>query len=153
MAAKTIDVTLVCDTSILADGDVICATAEIPNVVIDSGGSALLESFTLRDEDDQGVALDIVFMRSNVSLGTVNGAPNITDANAREIIGRVSIATTDFIDIGASKTAQIAASHSNMPLMVNALTGTSIYIGAISRGGTPTYTASGLKLSLSFIQS
>lgn len=146
MPQKMIDVTLVCDTSILADGDVICATAEIPNAVADSGGSATLDSVLLIDEDDQGVQVDLVFLRSNVSLGTVNGAPNISDANSRELLGFVEVFAADYSDYGG---VQIASLH-DIRLQLSPLVGTSLFVSAISRGGTPTYTASGLKLRLGF---
>jgi hypothetical protein len=148
MPGRLIDVTLVSDTSILADGDVICATAEIPLAVGGPGWGSLLESIQLFDMDDQGVALDLVFLRSNVSLGTVNGAPNISDTNAFEMLGRVNIATTDYVDYTGCKVATIR----NVGLMLSALAGQSAYVGAITRGGTPTYTASGLRLRLGVVQ-
>ena len=145
--ADLIPVTFVSDTSILADGDVICATVEIPNAVELSGGASLLTQIIIYDADDQGVALDVVFLRSNVSLGTVNGAPNISDANAREIIGTKRIATTDYIDFGG---ARVATLETNM--ILKALTGQSIFASLISRGGTPTYTASGLRAMFGIIK-
>lgn len=145
--ADLIGVTFVSDTSILADGDVICATAEIPNAVDVSGGTSLLTSISLYDADDQGIALDIVFLRSDVSLGTVNGAPNISDTNALEIIATKRIATTDYIDFGG---VRVATLETRIPL--KPLTGTSIYVGLISRGGTPTYTASGLRAQFGVIK-
>lgn len=145
--ADLIPVTFVSDTSILADGDVICATAEIPNAVFDSGDASLLTDIIIYDADDQGVALDVVFLRSNVSLGTVNGAPNISDTNALEIIGTKRIATTDYIDFGGARIATLETK-----LILKALTGTSVYVGLISRGGTPTYTASGLRAMFGVIK-
>ena len=145
--ADLIPVTFVSDTSILADGDVICATAEIPNAVELSGGACLLTDIILYDEDDQGIALDVVFLASNVSLGTVNGAPNISDANSREIIGIKRIATTDYLDLGGTRVATLETK-----MILKARTGQSVYVSLISSGGTPTYTASGLKAAFGVIK-
>lgn len=136
--AKNIPVEFAVDTGALGDGDVASTTIEIPNAVLHSGGAALLSSLTLLDEADQGVALDLVFLRSNVSLGTVNSAPNISDANAREIIGKVSVTTNDYIDVGGAKVASLT----DINLLLSAVTGTSLFVSLISRG-TPTFGAAG----------
>lgn len=145
MPRKLISVTLVSDTSILADGDVICATAEVPQALPGPGQAAELDTVILHDEDDQGVALDLVFFNANVSLGTVNGAPNINDANSRAYLGHVSIGTSDYVDLTANRVAVLR----NIGMIVGGSEG-SIYVSAITRGGTPTYSASGLKLKLGF---
>jgi hypothetical protein len=143
---KLIDVTLVSDTAILADGDVICDTAEIPNVSEWSNRGVILDSIVLLDEDDQGIALDLVFLRADVAIGAKNAAPNVSDGNARNIIGFVSVATGDYIDLGGAR----VATKADIGLILSPLAGTSLYVSAISRGGTPTYSASGLRLRLGF---
>lgn len=147
MAEALIPVTLVCDTSILADGDIISNPVEMPGAIASLGKRALLQSVSVLDEDDQGVAMDLVFLRSNVSLGTLNAAPSITDANAREIQARVRIAAGDFIDFGGSRHAVLG----NLGIMLEPASGTSMFVGAITRGGTPTYTASGLRLQVGIL--
>src|SRR5262245_2507406 len=106
MAFQVLEVTPVCDVSAYTAGDVLFDSVECPGVFRMSGGTALLKSVTILDEDDNTAAtLDLFFFRSNVSLGTFNAAPAITDVNAREIVGFVSFATTDWKDVGASKVA------------------------------------------------
>lgn len=139
------DITLTLDTSIYADGDVLSDTAEITEAVRAFGQGCKIVSIAVLDEDDQGVALDVVFLKSNVSLGTKNSAPNISDANAREILGHVNIATTDYVDYGGAR----VATKRDIALAVKAADGKdSIFVSTITRGGTPTYTASGLKLRI-----
>lgn len=139
---KYIDVTLTCDTSAMADGDVICDTAEIPNAVLVPGEGAELLSISVLDEDDQGQPLDIVLLRTNVSLGTKNSAPNITDANARAaVLSVISVASGDFYDFGGSKFADI----SSIGLMISTRGSASAYVSAIARGAA-TYSENGLKL-------
>ncbi len=52
------------------------------------------------DEDDQGVALDLLFFRSNISVGAENGAYSIDDAGSRDLLGWVRVVAGDFTDWG-----------------------------------------------------
>lgn len=137
-----VDLTFSLDTSgAYSAGDVLADTQELASAVRVNAGTALLQSVVLFDEDDQGQALDLVFFDANVSLGTENGAVSITDANARNILGIVSIASGDWKDLGGVR----VATKSAVGLLVKGATGsTSIYVGAVSQG-TGTYTASGIR--------
>lgn len=141
-----IDITLSLDTSAYDAGDVLADTQTITNAVRVTGGRAILQSVTVIDEDDQGVALDLYFMSTSRSLGTENSAPNISDANARDILGFVAVASGDYKDLGGVRIATVR----NIGLLLEAAGGSrDLYVGATT-GGTPTYTASGLKLRLGF---
>lgn len=141
---NVVQVTPVCDTLIYAANDVLFDATEVAGAVRVSGGVAVLDSVVVLDEDDQAAAaMDLVILRSNVSLGTANAAVSITDANAREILGVVPIAATDFKDLIASRLATVK----NIGLVIKPTTGTSIWIAATT-AGTPTQTASGIKVSL-----
>jgi len=142
---EIIDVTLSLDTSIYADGDVLAATQEVTGFFAEKNGTRKLTSVVVLDEDDQKIALDLVFLDSNVALGTENSAPSITDANAREVQGFLSIATGDYIDLGG---AGVATVRGRELILKSAADSTSLFLAAITRGGTPTYTASGIKLKL-----
>lgn len=145
-AAKHVSVTLSMDTSAYTAGDVLADTQEVAGAVGDSGGAAILNSVVLLDKDDQAAAaIDLVFFRSSVSLGTENAAPSISDANAAEILGIVNVPAANFIDVGGAKVATVTGVN----LLVEPTTGTSIYVAAICRG-TPTQTASGIVLNLGF---
>ena len=139
-----IEVTLSLDTAIYADGDVLAATQEVTGVWRANYNTGLLRSIVLLDKDDQGVALDLVFLRSNVALGTENNAPNISDTNASEVLGIVNIATGDYVDLGG---ARVATKLLAAPLALESTT-TSLWIAAITRGGTPTYSAAGIVVKL-----
>lgn len=142
---RLIDVTLALDTSIFAAGDVICDTATLSAVTDVAGGCAMLESLTVIDEDDQAGVIDFYFFRVTQSLGTKNAAPDISDANARDCLGYVSVAAADYKDLGGVKVATIK----NIQLVLKS-SGSSrdCFLGAVVLSGTPTYTASGLKLRL-----
>lgn len=141
-----IDVTLTLDTSAYATGDVLADTQVVSNAMRVADGLGTLQSIVVLDEDDQGIAFDVVFLSANVSLGTENAAVSITDANARNWLGLVSIAGGDYVDLGGSRVAV----KMNLGLVVKPATGTrDLYVGAIGRG-TATYTAAGIKLRLGF---
>jgi hypothetical protein len=143
-----LSVTPTVDTSIYASGDVLFDTFAIPLAVRTSGASCQIKSVTLLDKDDNTAAgVDLFFLSANVSLGTVNAAPSITDANAAKIVGFISLVAGDFIDVGGSK----VASKSGLNLEISPATGTTIWVAAITRG-TPTQTAGGLILNLAVEQ-
>lgn len=142
-------VTFSLDTSAYASGDLIAETQAVAGAFRVTDGTGVLASVTLNDKDDQGVALYIVILDANVSLGTENAAPSISDANADSILGIVAVATSDWIDLGGCKVANIRGI--NLP--VKAASGTtSLYIGLVNSTGTPTFTASGVTARLGILQ-
>lgn len=140
-----IDATLVLDTSIYADGDVLSVIAELASFFPNQGGVRLVESLIVIDEDDQGVGFDLLFFNATATLGTINTAPSISDADARKIIGKVSVVASDYIDLGGNRIACLSGINQVLKAASGA---TSVWIATITRSGTPTYTASGLKLKI-----
>ena len=139
------EVTPVLETSILADNDVFFVPIEIPQV-FEKGLPRILDSIVVLDGDDQNTDFDLVFSNATVTLGTLNSAVSISDADAAKVIGAVSL---------------LAATHAfdliNSTLFVKtgiglAMKGTtaSLWVSGVVRSGTPTYTASGMKIRLGF---
>lgn len=144
--ASQLDLTMSLDTSAYASGDLIADTQELADAFPAGVGTGiLLDSVRLIDQDDQGVKLYVVFLNAATSLGTENSAPNISDADALTIIGTVTVLTTDYLDLGGVKYAQVRGLA--MPLKA-AAADDSLYVAIVNDTGTPTYTASGLKLQL-----
>lgn len=142
---RLVDLVLSLHTSQYASGDVIAEVQEVANAVRDKNVCGLLKSLQVIDEDDQGAAFDIYFFDSAVTIGAENGAPDVTDAEMRSLLGIVSVATADYKDVGGSK----VASYKNIDLILKPGTdSTSVWIGVINGAGTPTYTASGMRLRL-----
>lgn len=142
---RLFDVTMSCDTSIYAANDLIADTQVLSGFFSDVDKTATITSITIIDEDDQGVALDVHFLQDNVSMGTENAAPSITDANARNSLGFVSFATTDYKDLGGVRIGCVK----NIGLSVKSKIGTGdLYVAIVNGAGTPTFTASGLKLRI-----
>lgn len=144
---ETFDVVLSTDTSAYVAGDVLADTQLLGTIMSASGQSRILYSVKLTDADDQGAALDLYFLSSSVSMGTENSAPSISDANAREILGFVSVAASDWKDLGGVRVA-----NPTIPpiILTAAATSRDIYLAAITQG-TPTHTASGLSVKVGVI--
>lgn len=144
-----VDVTLVLSTVQYAANDVLVIPQVLSSCLLGNGGRAILDSVVLLDKDDQGVAMDLVFSQVVTTLGTINGAVSISDANAAYILGTLNIATGDYVDLINSK----IATKLNVGMILEGASGADdIYIGAITRGGTPTHTAAGITVRLGFIR-
>lgn len=133
----------VLDAAAYAANDVLFTATEIPNAVY-AGKAALLAGVTVIDKDDQAAAgLDLYFFTvGTASMGARNApATSITDADAEEFLGRVSIASGDWEDVGGAKIARVNAG--NIPLIGEGSPGTSIWMIGVTRG-TPTPSVSGL---------
>ena len=135
------EVTLTIDTNIYASGDVLSDTASVYNALDETEGTGIIHSITLLDKDDQAGALDLVFLRTNVSLGTKNAAINFTDTVADEILGVVEIVAGDYVDLINSQI--VTKTNLGIGFQGDATSNNSIFVAAISRD-TKTYTASGI---------
>lgn len=142
------DFTPVLDTSQYADGDVMFIAKELPQFFPAPNGDRVVQSIIALDGDDQNVAFDLVFSNADITLGTINNAVNISDADAAKIIGYIKLTTSDANDtINSRLFAKSAIGH----VMKASGTTCSVWISGISRGGTPTYTASGMKIKIGVI--
>jgi len=144
-----IAITATLDTNAYASGDLIAETQAITNAMRVVGGRGILQSLMLFDQDDQGAALTLYILGSNVTMGTENSAPSISDANALAILGLIDIATTDYKDLGGVKVASVK----NIGIYCeSAADSRDLYFAIVNSTGTPTYSAGGLKLAFGFLQ-
>lgn len=147
-AIQYIDVTLSLDTAAYASGDLIADAQIVAACTRANDVPAILQSIQVIDEDDAGAAFTIYLANASASWGSENSAPSISDANARAILGFVDVATADYKDLGGVK----VASKNNLGIVVQPASGTDdIYVAVVNSTGTPTYTASGVRLRLGFI--
>lgn len=145
---RVLEITFTTPAEAVDLGDVLADTQEIPNAFTVPGGTAVVESITILDKDDQGILGTMIFLRRNVSVGTEDAAPSITDANAAEVLGLVPIAATDYIDLTGCKIATLK----NIGLSLQAAPeSTSLYV-ALLTGGTPTHTANGLSAKIGLLR-
>lgn len=142
--------TLSLDTSAYASGDLLADTQELADAVKMNDAGGIIQSIVAIDADDQTAsAYDVYILDSNVSMGTENSAPSITDANAAYILGKIAIATGDWNDLGGCKVASLRGL--NLPIKP-ASGSTSVYVAVVNGAGTPTFTASGVKLRFGICQ-
>lgn len=136
-------VTLSLDTAAYASGDVLADTQQMDAFFAATDHGATIQSISVIDQDDQKSAFTIFLLNANVSLGTENSGPSISDANALNVIGKHAVATADYIDLGGVSVAH----YSGLAIPVKAVSGTDdLYVAVLNGTGTPTYTASGVKL-------
>lgn len=149
LPGEMLEVTLSLDTAAYASGDLLADTQAIANAFRTEGGTAILHSVMAIDEDDQAsVAMDIYLLNANVSLGTENAVPSVTDANARAILGApISIASGDWKDLGGCK----IAGKDNLGKLVQSNT-SDLYVAVVLTGGTPTFTAAGVRLKFGLVR-
>lgn len=137
---KTYTVPLTVQTSAYADGDVIAVPTEIPEILGPFSQSVILQSCQLFDAGDQGVALDVVFLNAEGSVGAINAAFSPNDTVAATITGRVAIVSADYLDCVGS---QFATPQFN-PIVLHGVNNasSSLWVTLVSRA-TPTYQAVG----------
>lgn len=135
------------DTAAYASGDLIADTQEITGFF--PGVSSVVEilQYTLIDSADQKAVIFPVFMLTATSLGTENGAPNISDANL--LLGfpqQFGLVAADYVDFGG---AAVATKRLTPGLIIKgAGASTSIWHGIINETGTPDYDADSLKAQI-----
>lgn len=145
MADDVIDVTLVTDTNAYADNDVLVVPQKVVGFFTAPGGTRRLKSVVLLDEADQAQDIDLLFLNADATLGTINAAVSMTDADARKVIGAVSLVAADYVDL---VNGQVAVKQGLDWILKAADDEADLWIGAVCRSGTPTYAASSLKLKL-----
>src|SRR5688500_9553228 len=64
-----------------ADGEVIFDFTEIPEAVRRNGDIGFVKSVTVIDKSDQVFGLELYLAEAGATLGALNGAPSISDAD------------------------------------------------------------------------
>ena len=146
---KAIRVVPTLSTAAYADGDVFFNPTEIPGAVRGSCGCALLHAITIVNEDQVEHDHDLIFMRIANSLGTINDVVSWSDATikASQVTGMVkidaSLVSTNLVaNTVITLGMGIGLTHPTLPQMIQSdADSTSVYVAAVSRGGTPTCAA------------
>ena len=139
-------VTLSTDTSAYANADLLADTQTISDFFNDNDGAGSIKSLVVIDTDDQTLyTFSLWFLDGTGSLGSENSAPSAADAVALTVLAKVDFATTDGLDLGDSK----VYSKTGLSIPVKAIAGTNdLGIAAIVTTGTPTHTASGIRVRI-----
>ena len=151
MDVDVITLQIVSHGNACSDNEVIFQGDEIENAVPINGGTCILQSVGLLDDDNHGGAIDLVFFDSDVELddsadGTVIDAADGTIPDS--ILGIVTI--TNYFNGVAWKYGH----KENIGLVLKAAAGSrSIYVAGVNRsGGALTWTASGIRLKLGLLK-
>ena len=136
-------------TNACSDGEIIWDNEKLENLTATKGGSCVLQSIGLLDDDDHGGAIDLVFFNASSSLGTEGGVIDAADGAVPDaILGVVQI--SNYFDGVAWKYGH----KENIGLVLkSAADSRDIYVGAVNRsGGALTWTAAGLLLKVGVVQ-
>lgn len=130
------------DTGAYASGDVLFNFVRIEGLA--ASKEYFLQSFSVIDASDSGVDMTLLFAGSALDLGTVNSAVSISDSDALQIYGALTISNyiSAWIDLGGAKIATVVGGGLVLP--------SPLYVAGIA-GGTATYTASSLTLNLALM--
>ena len=152
------------DTSAYADNDVFFNATEIPKAVRTKGGVSKLISINILNEDDAAHDFDLIFMQVSTNLGTINDAVGSGSlwtnalAKAAKPLGFFLVdwsdSSTDLVNNLIHTNAQgfgYTAEHvAQLPILLQAESdSTSVYVAAVSRGGTPTTAADDYEFAFS----
>ena len=145
MSFEVITFTPTLNASVLANNEVFMVDYEVKGV-FNKNLPRKLTSIVVLDGDDQNVAFDLVFSSAAITLGTANEVVSISDANAANVLGVVKfVVATHAQDLINS----IVFVMANIGLIMQG-TSSSLFVSAIVRSGTPTFTAAGMKIKLGF---
>ena len=156
MKTKVFTITPDTHTEEAAVAESVFQADELANFMSEKGGTAIIQSIVILDDDDNGNSLDIVFMDAAGLLdasddATVIDVDDTADAASTAIVDSILgvVNVSNYFDGVAWKVGQ----KDGIGLAIkSASTTRSIYISAINRGGTATWTAAGLRLKIGYIQ-
>lgn len=146
---NVIDVTLTLDTNPYIIGDVLSVTQEIPNFFHVLNAGVNITSIQVLDEDKQSGAFDILFFDTDIDVGTINNAYNLTDAEMRSFVGMASVTASGYHAFTNNSVAWLGMGYEDMRVFIIKPTrnSNSIYMATISQD-TKTYTANALSLKI-----
>jgi hypothetical protein len=111
-------------------GDAVGGKLTFVNATRVAAGSGLIESLIFVDQDNDKVAIDVVFFHTDLATAPVdNAAFDIADADLLNVIGFVSILSADYI---SAVDNAVAVKLTSLPFKLPS--GTSLYAAIINRG-------------------
>ena len=141
---NVVEVDLAVDTAVHAASDVVCQPTELPNIALPNG-CAVITSLVLTDYDDQGAALEAVFLRQPVTVGANNATFAIPDTQVQHVLGCADIAAADYFNFDQNQVATVTSC--GLVVRPDPSTPTSIWV-ALTTSGTPTYVTGRLTLKV-----
>jgi hypothetical protein len=90
----------------------------------------------MHDYDDQGVALNLVFLRGPITVGPNQAAMTIPDTQLHHVLGHINIAAGNYLNLATNQVA--TATNCGLVMRPDPSRGNSIWMSANTLG-TPTY--------------
>jgi len=155
---RILEVTLVINTTAYTANDVLSITAEIPNAV-PNGMTAILEYIQLTDYAKNNAALQLWFLDTNTSIGTINAAENAADAVSDDVVAYVDFAVADYTSEANWSRASKNLTDTGMGAMfvpattVGTVRNSSIWIASKIITDAKTYAVGDLKLKIGLMVS
>jgi hypothetical protein len=115
-----------------------------------TGGIARLQSIAVLDKVKQSQSFDILFFNASPTVASAdNAAIDIVVAEMAKCVGKVTIATTDYVALATPSLAFKA----DVNVWMKAAAGSQdLFALLVCRSGTPTYGASSLVFQFTFEQ-
>ena len=136
------------DTAIHAANDVLWQPVEVP-LVANPNGCAILTSLVLADPDDQGIALDVIFLREPITVGANNATMTIADTALQHVLGSVPVAATDYVNLATNQVATVR--NCGLVLLPDPSRSQSVWVTGRT-SGTPTYAGGRLLLKIGVLR-
>lgn len=148
--SKVVSVTPTLDTNAYASGDRVGSVMEFSNAMDDSSGTGTIVSVTILDKAGQGSVLSLLLFNDLPTVASAdNAAIDITDAEMAKCVGVVPIASADYVTTASNSIATVRSINLLVQAAKSATssTGKSLF-GVLKSGGSPTYAANSLVVSL-----
>jgi len=151
MKTKVFSITPTTATAEAGTGEVIFQADELANFMSEKGGTAIIQSITILDDNAFGEAIDIVFMDTSGLLDATSDAGSVIDAAdgtiPESILGVVSV--SNYFNGVAWKFGQ----KDNIGLAIKAASTTrSVWMSAVNRGTARDWDTDGLHIKIGYIQ-
>ena len=151
MNVTVIDVEPTIDTNAYQAGDILFEPIKIENAVAVKGGSAILQSIAVANDDALVGSFDLVLTGSDDSPGSLNAVladgTGLSDANADLVLGITSV--TNMVDVGGCS----IGSKQNIGMVIKAeATTRDVYVWGIAQRTDKPTAATGYKLRFGIVQ-
>jgi hypothetical protein len=145
---NVVEVEVGVDTAAHAASDVVFQPVELADIALPNG-CAVIQSVTVIDFDDQGIAMDLIFLSQPVTVGANNATMAIPDTQVDEVLGCINVAAGSYTNLDQNQIATVT----NCGLVVRPDPGTpgSVWLTA-QTSGTPTYASGHLVIKVGVLR-
>lgn len=143
--------TMAVDTLAYAPLDIIGGELTLPAAVRTAGGTGILHSLAITDDDNERAAFDVLLFNAALAGTKADQGPLVhAAADPAKFLGRIVVLAADYVTVVAGSLA--VASLRNIGLPIKAAAGSTSLFALVIATGAPTFTAtSDLKLAFGIL--